>query len=95
MTQLAVEACTASLVLTGYVHADPTKGNMLREDGKVVFPDFDPRPASTATSWSPSRRAFACLAEDREPLARAFQDVGFPDDAVAVPGEPETSVRIV
>lgn len=36
MTRMAVEACTASLVLTGYVHADPHEGNlMLSNDGKV------------------------------------------------------------
>ncbi|KAH8048874.1 hypothetical protein JL720_15723 [Aureococcus anophagefferens] len=29
MTQLAVEACTASLVLTGFVHADPHEGNLM------------------------------------------------------------------
>ena len=35
MTRVAVvEACTASLVLTGYVHADPHEGNlMLADDG--------------------------------------------------------------
>ena len=41
MTRMAVEACTASLVLTGYVHADPHEGNlMLSEDGRIVFLDF-------------------------------------------------------
>ena len=29
MTRMAVEACTASLVLTGYVHADPHEGNIM------------------------------------------------------------------
>ena len=43
MTRMAVEACTASLVLTGYVHADPHEGNlMLADDGRVVFLDFGP-----------------------------------------------------
>ena len=43
MTRMAVEACTASLVLTGYVHADPHEGNlMLADDGKVASPEcFD------------------------------------------------------
>ena len=41
MTRMAVEACTASLVLTGYVHADPHEGNlMLADDGRVIFLDF-------------------------------------------------------
>ena len=41
MTRMAVEACTASLVLTGYVHADPHEGNvMLADDGSIVFLDF-------------------------------------------------------
>ena len=35
MTRMAVEACTASLVLTGFVHADPHEGNiMLADDGQ-------------------------------------------------------------
>jgi len=79
MTQLAVEACTASLVLTGHVHADPHEGNlMLREDGKVVFLDFglmsrvDP---GIMESFAQGIRA--CLAEDYDTLAQAFQDVGF------------------
>ena len=41
MTQMAVEACTASLVLTGFVHADPHEGNlMLDSEGRIVFMDF-------------------------------------------------------
>ena len=37
----AREAVAASLVLTGFVHADPHEGNlMLDEDGRVVFLDF-------------------------------------------------------
>ena len=41
MTYMAVEACTASLVVTGVVHADPHEGNvMLADDGRLVFLDF-------------------------------------------------------
>ena len=37
MTRMAVEACTASLVLTGFVHADPHEGNiMLGDDGRCA-----------------------------------------------------------
>jgi len=79
MTQLAVEACTASLVLTGYVHADPHEGNlMLREDGKVVFLDFGLMSGVDGYIMESFAQGIrACLAEDYESLARAFQDVGF------------------
>ncbi len=41
MTAMACEAVTASLVLTGLVHADPHEGNvMLGDDGSLVFLDF-------------------------------------------------------
>lgn len=41
MTYMAVEAVTASLVVTGIVHADPHEGNiMLADDGRLVFLDF-------------------------------------------------------
>jgi len=41
MTYMAVEAVTASLVVTGLVHADPHEGNvMLADDGRLVFLDF-------------------------------------------------------
>lgn len=79
MTQLAVEACTASLVLTGYVHADPHEGNlMLREDGKVVFLDFGLMSGVAPDIMESFAQGIrACLAEDYESLALAFADVGF------------------
>jgi len=41
MCAMAVEAVTAGLVLTGYVHADPHEGNMMLDDnGRLVFLDF-------------------------------------------------------
>lgn len=41
MVRLAVDACVAQLVGTGYVHADPHEGNlMLDKNGKIVFLDF-------------------------------------------------------
>ena len=66
MTQLAVEACTASLVLTGYVHADPHEGNlMLREDGKVVFLDFGLMSGVDGYIMESFAQGIrACLAED-------------------------------
>ena len=41
MVYMAVEAVTASLVVTGFVHADPHEGNiMLADNGRLVFLDF-------------------------------------------------------
>ena len=41
MTYMAVEAVTASMLLTGLVHADPHEGNlMLGDDGRLYFLDF-------------------------------------------------------
>ncbi|KAH8098086.1 hypothetical protein JL720_1011 [Aureococcus anophagefferens] len=75
MTQLAVEACTASLVLTGFVHADPHEGNlMLQDDGKVVFLDFGLMSrvdGDIMESFATGIRA--CLAEDYATLAFVFQ----------------------
>ena len=79
MTQLAVEACTASLVLTGFVHADPHEGNiMLQDDGKVVFLDFGLMSrvdGEIMESFATGIRA--CLAEDYGTLAQVFSKVGF------------------
>jgi predicted unusual protein kinase regulating ubiquinone biosynthesis (AarF/ABC1/UbiB family) len=41
MTYMAVEAVTASIMVTGIVHADPHEGNiMLSDEGRLVFLDF-------------------------------------------------------
>lgn len=41
MAQMAVEACVAQLIYTGFVHADPHEGNMmLDENDMLVFLDF-------------------------------------------------------
>jgi len=41
MTQMAVEACVAQLIYTGFVHADPHEGNMMLDDNDMlVFLDF-------------------------------------------------------
>lgn len=84
MTRMAVEACTASLVLTGLVHADPHEGNlMLDEHGNVVFLDF----GLMSTVEDDVMEAFArgiqaCLSEDWLELTRAFKDTGFINDPV-------------
>ena len=79
MTRMAVEACTASLVLTGYVHADPHEGNlMLDERGRLVFLDFGLMSAVDPDIMEAFARGIqACLAEDYETLALTFQKVGF------------------
>jgi len=92
MTRMAVEACTASLVLTGFVHADPHEGNiMLEDDGRLVFLDF-----GLMSSVEPDiMEAFArgiqgALAEDYVSLAKAFQDTGFVNKPVIYLGKDPT-----
>ena len=79
MTRMAVEACTASLVLTGYVHADPHEGNvMLGDDGRLVFLDFGLMSEVDPEIMEAFARGIqACLAEDWTTLAIAFKDTGF------------------
>ena len=79
MTRLAVEACTASMVLTGLVHADPHEGNlMLREDGKVVFLDFGLMSRVDQDIMEAFARGIqACLSEDWYALTEAFVDTEF------------------
>jgi len=79
MTRMAVEACTASMVLTGLVHADPHQGNlMLHDDGRVVFLDFGLMTrVDDVCMESFARGIQALLAEDWEALTSAFVDVGF------------------
>ena len=84
MTRMAVEACTASLVLTGYVHADPHEGNlMLGDDGRIVFLDFGLMSTVDEDIMEAFARGIqACLAEDWATLAQAFKDTGFVNDPV-------------
>jgi len=79
MTRMAVEACTASLVLTGFVHADPHEGNlMLDEDGHVVFLDFGLMSDVEDTIMEAFAQGIqACLAEDWTSLTNAFKSSGF------------------
>lgn len=84
MTRMAVEACTASMVLTGYVHADPHEGNlMLANDGNLVFLDF----GLMSDVSDDIMEAFAggiqaCLSEDWVELTKAFKATGFINDPV-------------
>lgn len=79
MTRMAVEACTASLVLTGFVHADPHEGNlMLDQDGSVVFLDFGLMSDVEDTIMEAFAQGIqACLAEDWKSLTKAFKSSGF------------------
>ncbi len=90
MTRMAVEACTASLVLTGYVHADPHEGNiMLGDDGKLTFLDFGLMSSVDGDIMEAFARGIqACLAEDYEGLAVCFRDVGFLTDPVQYRADP-------
>lgn len=84
MMQMAVEACAASLVLTGYVHADPHEGNlMLADDGRVVFLDFGlMSEVEDNIMESFARGIQACLAGDWRALAVCFKETGFLNDPV-------------
>jgi len=79
MTRMAVEACTASMVLTGFVHADPHEGNlMLHEDGRIVFLDFGlMSDVDQDIMESFARGIQALLSEDWITLTESFVDVGF------------------
>jgi len=93
MTRMAIEACTASLVLTGYVHADPHEGNlMLADDGRIIFLDFGLMSVVEPTIMEAFASGIqAALSEDYVRLARAFKDTGFVTDPVqykASPSEP-------
>lgn len=95
MTRMAVEACTASLVLTGFVHADPHEGNlMLDEDGNIVFLDFGLMSDVEDTIMEAFAQGIqACLAEDWESLTKAFKSSGFISDPIEwkADGAPESS----
>jgi len=98
MTRMAVEACTASIVLTGFVHADPHEGNlMLDEDGNIVFLDF----GLMSDVSENIMEAFAsgiqgCLAEDWVELTKAFKATGFICDPIEwKPGDPSDEFEAV
>eukprot|EP00308_Calcidiscus_leptoporus_P011741 CAMPEP_0119354846 /NCGR_PEP_ID=MMETSP1334-20130426/3823_1 /TAXON_ID=127549 /ORGANISM="Calcidiscus leptoporus, Strain RCC1130" /LENGTH=770 /DNA_ID=CAMNT_0007368533 /DNA_START=44 /DNA_END=2356 /DNA_ORIENTATION=- len=90
LTRMAVEACTASLVLTGFVHADPHEGNlMLANDGQLVFLDFGLMSSVEPDIMEAFARGIqAALAEDYTSLAQAFKDTGFVNDPVVYTPDP-------
>jgi len=80
LARMAVEACTASMVLTGFVHADPHEGNlMLREDdGRIVFLDFGLMSDVDQNIMEAFARGIqALLSEDFVSMTEAFSDTGF------------------
>ncbi len=80
LTRMAVEACTASMVLTGFVHADPHEGNlMLRDDdGRIVFLDFGLMSDVDQNIMEAFAQGIqALLSEDFTSLTEAFADTGF------------------
>ena len=79
MTYMAVEACTASLVVTGVVHADPHEGNiMLADDGRLVFLDFGLMSGVEDNIMEAFASGIQCtLSKDYYGLVKAFVDTGF------------------
>ena len=90
MTRMAVEAVTASLVLTGFVHADPHEGNlMLADDGKIVFLDFGLMSAVDSFIMEAFARGIqGTLAEDWLQVTKAFKDSGFITDPISFRATP-------
>jgi len=84
MTRMAIEACTASLVLTGFVHADPHEGNlMLDKEGNIVFLDFGLMSGVDDTIMEAFAQGIqACLAEDWVQLTKAFKASEFINDPI-------------
>ena len=92
MTRMAVEACTASMVLTGFVHADPHEGNLMydRETGKIVFLDFGLMSNIKEEVMEGFARGISSLlSEDFQSMTEAFQDIDF----VTTPVMHRTSVE--
>ena len=85
MTRMAVEAVTASLVLTGYVHADPHEGNlMLADNGSICFLDFGLMSAVDPVIMESFARGIqGTLAEDWLMVTKAFKDSGFITDPIS------------
>merc|ERR1711862_171238 len=68
-----------SMVLTGFVHADPHEGNlMLHDDGRIVFLDFGlMSDVDTDIMEGFARGIQALLSENWSALTEAFVDIGF------------------
>eukprot|EP00793_Prasinoderma_coloniale_P001226 PRCOL_00004998-RA len=79
LAQMAVEACVAQLVYTGFVHADPHEGNlMLLRDGRLAFLDFGLMSrVEPAIMEGFAKGIQHVLASDWVGLTYVFRDVGF------------------
>lgn len=80
LTRMAVEACTASMVLTGFVHADPHEGNLMfrEDDGRIVFLDFGlMSDVEQGVMEAFARGIGSLLSEDFVSVTEAFSDTGF------------------
>ena len=80
LTRMAVEACTASMVLTGFMHADPHEGNLMYRTStkQLVFLDFGlMSDVSQTVMESFARGIQALLSEDFVAMTEAFQDTEF------------------
>jgi len=80
LTRMAVEACTASMVLTGFVHADPHEGNLMfrEDDGRIVFLDFGLMSDVEQDVMEAFARGIqALLSEDFLSVTEAWADTGF------------------
>jgi predicted unusual protein kinase regulating ubiquinone biosynthesis (AarF/ABC1/UbiB family) len=94
MAQMAVEACVAQLVYTGFVHADPHEGNMMLDisDDCLVFLDFGLMAEVDGKIMEGFAKGIqSMISGDWRQLALVFQEVGFtpevfekrnPDDAL-------------
>ena len=94
MAQMAVEACVAQLVYTGFVHADPHEGNMMLDisDDSLVFLDFGLMAEVDGKIMEGFAKGIqSMISGDWRQLALVFQEVGFtpevfekrnPDDAL-------------
>lgn len=80
MAQMAVEACVAQLVYTGFVHADPHEGNMMLDtsDDSLVFLDFGLMAEVDGKIMEGFAKGIqSMISGDWRQLALVFQEVGF------------------
>ncbi|EOD06460.1 hypothetical protein EMIHUDRAFT_460118 [Emiliania huxleyi CCMP1516] len=96
MTNMAVDAVTASLVLTGFVHADPHEGNiMLGDDGRLYFLDFGLMSEVRAEIMEAFAYGIQCvLNKDWRGLVTAFVQTGFVGTGPSSAALPDHSSRL-
>jgi predicted unusual protein kinase regulating ubiquinone biosynthesis (AarF/ABC1/UbiB family) len=95
MAQMAVEACVAQLVYTGFVHADPHEGNMMLDtsDDSLVFLDFGLMAEVDGKIMEGFAKGIqSMISGDWRQLALVFQEVGFTPE-VFEKRNPDKSLR--